>query len=353
MKILRQGEYSSFNNNCLVIQWTLSRMCNYKCSYCFGQTPIDKNKYSSLDELKHAVDVLESLDKDSYEITLTGGEATAHPYFLELISYIKKRLGERLRLLVLTSNGSRPPEWFKKLFEYTSDIPFSLNVSIHTEYIKADKIVWLIENASNNLILSFAFMLNPEKFDYIKELFSIMLALRKSYPFVLNFDKLLEPPYFDVIDHRYTENHDKFISESRDLFRNAIKDGPNKYLKITREAFWDLEDDNKITTEKCNFYDKINLRNKGLLNFEGMYCVTGSSTIEILPEGEVKGAICYAKEIVKNRKGNIFNGNPFENGDLISAIKCPYKYCACSLDYGIPKFYDKEEAESFIKSAKQ
>lgn len=77
-------------DNTLFVDWALLHECNYKCSYCFGQSAIDKANFIPLAKLKHAADLLLSIDKEKYVFTITGGEVTYYPYLFEFIDYLFK-----------------------------------------------------------------------------------------------------------------------------------------------------------------------------------------------------------------------------------------------------------------------
>lgn len=353
MEIIRQGEYNSIYGDNLQINWPITWMCNYNCSYCFGHNKLDKSRFSSWSDLKHAVDVLASLNRSSYEITISGGEATAHPHMADLANELHKKLGKKLRQLILTTNGSRDIDYFIDLARVGMDIPFSLNISIHTEYIHLDKIVSLVENCSESFFLSFALMINPVKFDYVKGIFYSLLSLRKEYPFVVTLNHLLSPPDYINQDKRYTPEHLEWIKNACRLFFDTQMDAPMFGLDIPRSGFWEIEENNEKQMLTWDSYDKVDLEPKGLLNFKGMYCVCGASSLAILPNGDTRGSNCQIKAIRDSKSYNIFHENPYEHDDFIFSVPCPNKYCSCSINYGMPKFRDMMEAEQYIASAKR
>ena len=68
LRIRKQGTLQTLTQFPLKVNWSLTDMCNYSCSYCFGQLPIDRNRFSSLDQLRKAVSHIADANRDYYEL---------------------------------------------------------------------------------------------------------------------------------------------------------------------------------------------------------------------------------------------------------------------------------------------
>lgn len=72
----------------------LTKKCNLNCRHCY----IDKTAFSKQLSTEGWIRIIDQLDKlDVLKIKLTGGEPMLHPYFYDIVNYIKKKkMGMRL-----------------------------------------------------------------------------------------------------------------------------------------------------------------------------------------------------------------------------------------------------------------
>lgn len=99
--------------------------CNSKCIFCLDMdTP--RNVYLEVAEIK--ADLQRGRDElDAWKVILSGGEATLHPAFAELVSYAHEIGYGRVQTV---TNGQRfaDPEWFQACMEAgLNEITFSLH----------------------------------------------------------------------------------------------------------------------------------------------------------------------------------------------------------------------------------
>jgi len=117
------------------ILWDLSRRCNYNCSYCW---PYVHNK---TDEFIPIEDIIETCERLIFEwaggneirFNFGGGEPTLHPGFLDTIKYLK----ENNQFILVTTNGSRSPTFWKEAVKYIN----SVNMSAHFEFINKSRFI--------------------------------------------------------------------------------------------------------------------------------------------------------------------------------------------------------------------
>ncbi|WP_026766445.1 radical SAM protein [Selenomonas ruminantium] len=341
-KIFRQGAFETFYDMPIRVNWSLSEMCNYRCSYCFGKKKkIDKNKFSTLEEIKQAIKYISDLNRPSYDLTLAGGEPTIHPHFFDILQLSNEMLKERLNKILIITNGSNNNDLYDKLASISSYVNIKAQVSLHLEYVNMDHIIELVKLLSNKISLHFALMYHPEKQESVEDCFRIMLDLRKKYSFSMSV-VMLRPtdkcerekfPY----DTRYLEKQFLWCKKANEEFYLLTKSvstishkDPYKY-----NIFYDVEKEDE--REIVNWDEK--LKN----NFKEMFCLSGSHLLRIDPDGNVKGMVCWADK----SKYNIFRENPYLHGDFIHVVKCPAISCGCSSNIYIPKFINRDEAEAF------
>ena len=132
------GVEVAFRDNAKQVFWDLHRRCNYSCTYCWPEV---HNNYEEVKPyhllLKTTEDLLEKFGKGkALRFLFGGGEPTIIPRFVEWMKFINDQGCHS----VVTTNGSRTPEYFRELIQYAS-----LNMSIHFEHANLDRIVKNVE----------------------------------------------------------------------------------------------------------------------------------------------------------------------------------------------------------------
>lgn len=348
--IYRQGTFESFYDTPIEVNWPITDMCNYRCSYCFGQRPIEKERFSSLKQIEVAVSNIAKLRHNRIMVTLAGGEPTLHPYFYDILRLLKENLQERLKTVLIITNGSRNQELYEQIAALGEEINIKVEISIHTEYVNMDHIVNLIKMMSPKINLEFPLMFNPEKRETVHKIFNELLELRKNNPFHLIVQTLRQPPNFDVLDCRYTEDDFRWQRDATQQFEEVSRSSVSNIRReewenaFPKTFFWDIEDKEgrKIITD----LDRNKAFQIGLLNFKGMFCTMGSSILSIGPDGTCRKVHCP----VDTKTHNIFEDIDAEEMNKTYLLKCPYENCGCGTNHPVPKFLDENEAITFIKT---
>lgn len=120
------------------ILWDITRRCNYDCSYCWSNA---HNKTDKFIPIKDVIDICKKLifewaGGEEIRFNFGGGEPTLHPNFIEIIKYLK--LNEQF--ILVTSNGSRNPTFWKEAVRYIN----SVNLSAHFESIDKEKFLEIL-----------------------------------------------------------------------------------------------------------------------------------------------------------------------------------------------------------------
>lgn len=348
-QIIRQGSFEALYGMPMFVNWLITDMCNYRCSYCFGQKPIDKTKLVSLDKLKIAVDNIMSLNRPIYDFVFSGGEPTIHPNLIDLIHYIDKNAKSRLNKITIITNGSRTGNFYDKLAEIAQHINLNLVISIHTDHVDINHIYDLIKLLANDIYIGFNLMFHPNKFEFVKEIYSELMALRKEFPFSMNIKTLREPPDFSQPDSRYTDELFAWQYAARDEYIELINDSKIKSgYKMNQQfhLFRDIYENHEL--KQIYDGDRDKQFNTGLCNFNGMYCIAGVNMIRINPNGIAKGVICPSKVFTYN----IYDECQYNNLDFMHIVHCHEKSCGCVANDYLPKFLFKKEAIAFLELAK-
>ena len=355
MQIHRFGMCESFYDMPLFVQVIMTFLCNNDCSYCVGHQKMIRGgakNYSTLEQLQTAIDHLAELNRPYYRFNLTGGECTTHPHFFDFIEYAHKVLGKRCSFHV-SSNGQQSVKFYSRLADFAEshDLKVDLMLSIHTEFSSLAHVFAIVQAISKRVGLHFPLMFNPEKRDFVKEFYDMMLRLRSEYPFNLEINNLLVPPIMEEEDPRYTEEDTLWRLQANEQFSEIAAKSPLKctyeYLPLGIPFIFGEHDGKYLAVTD---YDPSEFCALDLFNFSGMYCLHGSHAIDIFPNGGCTGLACAICSLIPNKPiYNIFRENPYKDGNFIFAVKCPYKRCPCDMNWWTPKFRNMEETDHFVE----
>ena len=355
MKVIKTGGRESFIDLPIEVNWMLTSKCNYRCSYCFhygkGKTPPPQLPFSTLEQLRVAVNNVASLNRPFYNIVFSGGEPTIHPHIFDLISMLYDSLGERLNSILIITNGSRNKPLYERISRFAKSVSISLLISIHTDHVDMAHILELIETLSGDINIHFSLMFNPDKREMVHEIYDTMLEYRKKFWFNMNVVTLRDG---DIVDSRYTPEdfawQKKAIKQFNDLVKSVAPNFPERRKKkYSNPVIHVIENNGEIKT--------INQGNRtieladGFLKFRGMYCIAHAYLLRIEEDGRCKGMVCGDDKIIYNAYEE--NSLLAVRDKLIHAVRCTKRVCGCASNDPIPKFLSEEEAKKYVEFANQ
>jgi MoaA/NifB/PqqE/SkfB family radical SAM enzyme len=136
--------YRHNNIGATSVDWYIGKRCNFDCSYCVDYLHDSHSPHVPLKNMKQFVDFVYERNKSQVFWSLTGGEPTLNPDFIELCKYIKS-LGALN--VSITTNGTRSTKYFIDLYEYLDNITLSLHFeSMSSQADKYIKKIIEIEN---------------------------------------------------------------------------------------------------------------------------------------------------------------------------------------------------------------
>lgn len=373
------ASYFRFNpTGAFSVDWYIGKRCNYDCSYCVDYLHDNFSPHVPLENMKRLVDVIYEQHGTNVFWSLTGGEPTVNPKFMDLCKYIKEEKGARH--VSMTTNGSRTAKYLKELFQYLDNI----TVSFHFEHM-ADKVDEFIEKfievedwrrqwneeqqgkglkandfengfVRKNLILRF--MVYPEQFANIEKMENAFrehgitnIEHRYIRPPGGNSNELMPDKKLnfennnDTMDPKYLLSTDDKVEiktiETRE--KKFYKEGEEDKIKRIYESsvtpdkrklkFW-FQDEEKNYKDIDFHYNELNFDKKN--NYEGWLCWAGVRHLKVTPPGDIYIGSCH----VGGKRGNIYNK---ETIDLpTDPIRCPKWRCTDNLDLKVPKIKDWE-----------
>lgn len=133
------------------VEWQVAGACNYDCSYCI-QSPTYRRGRPDREQLERAVRALAELP-GSWEIKCSGGEAFAHPLFLDVVvPGLMQRTAHRISVL---TNFSASRDELARFVSLTRGRLVVFSASLHLEFAEVDAFVekarWFVAEADPGL----------------------------------------------------------------------------------------------------------------------------------------------------------------------------------------------------------
>lgn len=351
-RIIRQGAYESLYDLPLHVQWSLTHMCNYRCSYCnYGaRGAVDRLQFHPFHKMVNAVENLAALNRPSYEFAILGGEPTIYPHMPELLYHIDSRLAGRVSRITVVTNGSRDPEYFNQFAELARRVYLQIMLSIHTEQVNPRHLYRLAREIDPAIELNYLLMLNPAKLEFCQEIYSALCELRREKAFELTLQTVYEGPEFVKPDSRYPPGIEEWQNTRQQMF-NEIARKSSAQAECQRppsfSPFWEVEQSGRTACySRCS--RAVNFQ-KGWLNLRDIYCVTGAHILSIHADGSLWRSACNLPPL----RLNAYDRDCFKNADFMEIARCPHEACVCSDNDVAMKFADYAEAERFLEAAKR
>lgn len=259
------------------INWALTTLCNYRCSYCHPDLHNGKIKSPSLENILQFINnVFESCERRGVKpyFEFGGGEVTYLAWFSDVLGIIHRRNG----LVSIISNGSSPLAWWRK------HIPMlhSVSLSFHCEQIKSQQhFIEVVKTiaASPSTRLQVNVMMLPARFS---ECLMFAEELRQQ----VNCGISLQPLYHGFggggISGRfeYTKLQDSIMANF--FGHQAVKDVPDPRGSL------DIVNSDGSKERKSSFELLVNQQT----NFSTWYCHAGMENIIVTFEGGIYRAWC-------------------------------------------------------------
>jgi MoaA/NifB/PqqE/SkfB family radical SAM enzyme len=360
------------------VDWYIGKRCNFSCSYCVDYLHDNYSAHVPLENMTKLVDLIYADHGTNVFWSLTGGEPTINPKFMDLARYIKHEKGARF--VSLTTNGSRTTKYFTELFQYIDGI----TLSFHFEHM-ADRIDEYIEKciaiddwrlAWNREQEQSGKRFPDEDQGYVrKTLILRFMVYPGQFENAARMEKAFRDHGITNIEHRYIRppggNSNELLPDKKLDFGNNHDVLDKKYIVNNHETttikaietrekqFYSEDEKEKIkeiykatsSPEKRKLkvwlqgadgsvydrdyhYNEVNFEKRN--NFEGWICWAGVKHLKVTPTGDIYIGSCH----VGGKRGNIYDRDSI---DLpTEPIRCPKWRCTDNLDLKVPKIRDWE-----------
>ncbi len=294
----------------LSINWDLGLRCNIACSYCFilGQ---ENKKFEDIANLKTVADNIENLGIRGISLTLTGGEPTFNPNFIELIKYLRDK-GDLFRLISVQTNMCMPVKTFEKISSELKGMKYlRFSLSFHTEFADVEDVIVKLKLLKNaGLQISSLVVAHPEHVDKAKHAFN-----RLSEEGIRTYIKVVRQG--SGIDKRYSEEDYAWVKQHLEKDSGA-----------TVMVHWENAE-GSVRKEKRRAQE---LAFNNLHKFEGFVCHVPLENISIRQGGLYLGVCQRWSEPVADFY------KPGVKADFLKPIICKKEYCNCLADVVVTKY---------------
>jgi len=349
--LVRVGQRNMLYRDLFTVSWLLGRFCNYECSYCWTHGRSNKHDHRPTDMCLRTIDRIKEQarerDFNSFHFSLSGGEPTLHPGYLDILRHLNDDVSNTNYTSVhMTSNCSPGMKWFGEYVEAVKDFHrASITCSYHREYIKnpkkqqqlADKLVLCQEH---DVQVTINCVMVPEWFWLIMDevnLFherGINVTLKPQSDPNANFvvsgydDEMLEMLHNGMPQRGFTEAKNKHVKRPEPTF---VKRPDPIYWEENNDVPQHFQVEFRDKDKKYWFMDQAERFNAFEFNkFKGWECSSGYRGIIIRePDGSIKRSYSCDDEPL----GYIYDDFKLFDGPKV----CISKTCVSSADSKIPK----------------
>ena len=308
----------------VVVDWFLGKRCNYDCSYCTEDLHDNISKHEEFEKIKKLVNKLSKSFKDKeVQVSLTGGEPTTHPVFLDVCNYIKRK--KNINYLTVTTNGSRLADYYIELLYSVNHITFSQHFETADNNVYLKKIKEINEFSPN--VVNVQVMFNAKFFEEAKEAVefykenNIRFTLRKIR------HKILPIREYDTSSYDYTDEQIEWLNKNQNKKNVNSTAHYRTYEKVVLSG-GEAEYREKIKSRNIHV-NEISGANKQYFN--DWVCYAGIQTLHLRPDGTVYRGNCRMGDAIGNLLDTDFK-MPVE------PIVCDGRRCFCAHEINTLKY---------------
>lgn len=306
-------EIRSLDKKFLNVSFIMTRDCTYKCRYCPEDLHNGKNQPIDLEMFRN---FFKKYNHRNIVLGITGGEATIHPQFLDLLTLCRSM---NVKTKVDT-NCSRTVKFYDQAAGLCDNWCVTLHPSQHT--LDLDKIRVLSEKSFTVVYV----MMDPDHWQksmdwvqQVKQIPNIKIILLKAISGWAGADCQVS----------YTEQQIQYMSDNnkQDTFTKENAE------KLQQTHAWMKAIDTEVIYDdgSSGLLDPYLVVKSEQNNFKGWTCFAGIENINIGAEGSVSWASCGVKPMGHFSELDL---NKFTQG-----IVCPKNQCNCNNDIRASKKY--------------
>jgi organic radical activating enzyme len=295
----------------LKIIWQLTNACTYACEYCPEELHTGKSIDIDINSLRM---FFEMFSDRKVVLTITGGEPTIHPQFLE----IAKLLKDLNIKTIVDSNLSRSLRFYEESASLIDNWCITLHPSQHILDIEKIKAL-----AAESFTVVYV-MMDPlhwntaiQWWHILKDVENIKLTVLKPV------DNWAGAKYKGV----FTKEQQHFLSTTVPVYTMS-----DERMDQLHKMEWlsDLGSTVQYQDGTADTLDSDALMKQGLNKFKGWSCNAGNEVMVLSDSGNVSMATCGV--------ANLGHWSNINIDDIKQPVICPRDYCYCGTDIKASKY---------------
>jgi len=316
-----------FKQRNMYIDWQLSDVCNFHCSYCNFASMGGVEGWPTYEQATKLIDQILSHSKHEYRTyNLLGGEPTLWKHFSDLCTYIKHN--DKNSVIQVLTNGSRTIRWWDQYAAYMDKVV----ISHHSHTAKPDHTVAVIAACQPYNSVSVQLLMDYYNFDNCLDHFYYILDRAPGISVTV---KKAETELGSGQWQPYTDQQLAALEKAhQDSKLNNAKSSkidrlPQYKKKFDRVLYGSDGNEEWITSNKDLIISKQNY-------FKGWRCNIGIDMLCVKSNGDLKPAsACFKDELLGNYRTETEIRWPSES------YVCDYDACFCGADIEVEKHAPK------------
>jgi organic radical activating enzyme len=295
----------------LKIIWQLTNACTYACEYCPTELHTGKSIEVDLIQLRS---FFEMFSDRKIVLTITGGEPTIHPQFLEIANLLK----DLDIKTIVDSNLSRSLRFYEESASLIDNWCITLHPSQHTLDIEKIKAL-----AAESFTVVYV-MMDPlhwntaiQWWHILKDVENIKLTVLKPV------DNWAGAKYKGV----FTKEQQHFLSTAVPIYTMS-----DERIDQLHKMEWlsDLGSTVQYQDGTTAILDSDALMKQSLNKFKGWSCNAGNEVMVLSDSGNVSMATCGV--------ANLGHWSTINIDNIKQPVICPRDYCQCGTDIKASKY---------------
>jgi MoaA/NifB/PqqE/SkfB family radical SAM enzyme len=262
--------------NIVLIDWGVSNICNYACSYCPERTHAGTYPFTPINEILRFSEritdhYVNQLGKEVYFL-YTGGEVTLYKDFIPLIR-TQKEHGHKVSI---STNGSRSLSFWEEAKNHL----FQISISYHEEFTDLDHFIEVINLVKSDVYTHVNIMVQPDRFRQCID--AAYRVLRETDDVTIDLQIVLK----DFIEpYPYTKKQrERIIRANKEINENLkLKRQRDSYRGLMRLIFSD---------GSCELVKPGDILTRNMNAWGGWNCYIGLEILVVDMNGDIYRSWC-------------------------------------------------------------
>lgn len=302
----------SNNSDTLKVIWPLTTACTYACEYCPKELHTGTSEETDLLEFQK---FLKMFSDRNIVITLTGGEPTIHPQFLEIAQLLREL---NIKTIVDT-NLSRSLRFYEEAGPLIDNWCVTLHPSEHVFDLAK---ITTLSQASFTVVYV---MMDPLYWNKAHDWWNNLKLIENIKLTVLKpVDNWAGSTYRGI----FTQEQQHFLNTTLPVYTFS-----NSRLETIKHQYTWLNDLGSTVYFDNGLKDMLDsdaLMKQGLNKFKGWSCDAGNEVMVLSTTGDVSLATCGV--------ANLGHWSNINIHDIKKSIICPKDFCHCGIDIKASKY---------------